>query len=239
MYCSEIFDSDTAIYVHYPQDPRSPGLPAFDPSWSPGWLLPPPWWASCAAWRTQRWANRALQHNVATKSTPFQKKIKKKEEKRWGHPTLSMILPFSCVGEGSCSAICSTGSVRSLSPNTSLKMRAIWRCWSREQCSSMDRITGYLREGEASVDHQSVGYDGCFEWTNRLVVQRNQNVSAEFGVALTRTWRKRVRWWPWPRPQTWSGSSGSSRGRWSAPQVLPSSPLWSIYTHRGPTKGNY
>lgn len=163
MYCSEIFDSDTAIYVHYPQDPRSPGLPAFDPSWSPGWLLPPPWWASCAAWRTQRWANRALQHNVATKSTPFQKKIKKKEEKRWGHPTLSMILPFSCVGEGSCSAICSTGSVRSLSPNTSLKMRAIWRCWSREQCSSMDRITGYLREGEASVDHQSVGYDGCFE----------------------------------------------------------------------------
>ena len=59
--------------------------------------------------------------------------------------TLSMILPFSCVGEGSCSAMCSTGSVRSLSPNTSLKIRAIWRCCSMGQCSSMDRITGNLK----------------------------------------------------------------------------------------------
>lgn len=61
--------------------------------------------------------------------------------------TLSMILPFSCVGEGSCSAICSTGSVRSLSPNTSLKIRAIWRCCSKGQCSSMDKINGNLRDG--------------------------------------------------------------------------------------------
>lgn len=150
--------SDAANNVHYPQDPRSPGLPAFGPSWSLGWLLLPPWWASCAAWRTQRWANMAktLQHDMTTIWTPFEKKKKSHQ------PTLSMILPFSCVGEGSCSAICSTGSVRSLSPNTSLKMRAIWRCWSREQCSSMDRITGYLR---GKHRRQKVDTTGILKWT--------------------------------------------------------------------------
>lgn len=64
-YRWKIIHSDADDIVHYPQDPRSPGLPAFGPSWSLGWFLLPPWWASCAAWRTQR----STQHNTATIST--------------------------------------------------------------------------------------------------------------------------------------------------------------------------
>lgn len=223
-YRWKIIHSDADDIVHYPQDPRSPGLPAFGPSWSLGWFLLPPWWASCAAWRTQR----STQHNTATIST----------KKRGRVRTLSMILPFSCVGEGSCSAICSTGSVRSLSPNTSLKMRAIWRCWSREQCSSMDRITGYLRgKRRRQKAPRPAGYDRYF-WSKRIGrwFKGTKNTLAEFDSILTRMWRKRARWWPWPRPQTWSWSSGSSRGRWLAPQVLPSSPLGPFRNTQGKRK---
>lgn len=175
------------------------------------------------------------------------------EKKRGRERTLSMILPFSCVGEGSCSAICSTGSVRSLSPNTSLKMRAIWRCRSREQCSSMDRITGYLRGKRRRQKAprwpwpDRSGTTGVFvserigRWFkgNQKVwrLWKRANTSAEFDTALTQMWRKRARWWPWPRPQTWSWSSGSSRGRWLAPQVLPSSPLGPFRNTQDKRKG--
>lgn len=245
-YCWKIIHSDADDIVHYPQDPRSPGLPPSGPSWSLGWFLLPPWWASCAAWRTQRWT----QHNTATISTPFFFFL---EKKRGRERTLSMILPFSCVGEGSCSAICSTGSVRSLSPNTSLKMRAIWRCRSREQCSSMDRITGYLRGKRRRQKAprwpwpDRSGTTGVFvserigRWFkgNQKVwrLWKRANTSAEFDTALTQMWRKRARWWPWPRPQTWSWSSGSSRGRWLAPQVLPSSPLGPFRNTQDKRKG--
>lgn len=164
-----------------------------------------------------------------------------------------MILPFSCVGEGSCSASCSTGSTRSLSPNTSLKIRAIWRCWSKGQCSSMDRISGNLREKhhyqnddlwlcEACVIlngfmWKSAGSTECigrkFDGTRKddcesRSVCMNMFVShrrAAFYFVLTPMWQRRAHWWLWPHPQTWSWLSWSSRGRWLALRVLPSSPL--------------
>lgn len=59
-------------------------------------------------------------------------------------PTLMMIFSFSWVGDGSWSALASTGFIKSWSPNTSLNTLAMCRCCSTLQCSSMDRMTGYL-----------------------------------------------------------------------------------------------
>lgn len=59
-------------------------------------------------------------------------------------PTLMMIFSFSWVGDGSWSALASTGLVKSWSPNTSLNTLAMYRCCSTLQCSSIDRMTGYL-----------------------------------------------------------------------------------------------
>lgn len=58
--------------------------------------------------------------------------------------TLMMIFSFSWVGDGSWSALASTGFIKSWSPNTSLNTLAMCRCCSTLQCSSIDRMTGYL-----------------------------------------------------------------------------------------------
>lgn len=60
--------------------------------------------------------------------------------------TLMMIFSFSWVGDGSWSALASTGFIKSWSPNTSLNTLAMCRCCSTLQCSSIDRMTGYLEE---------------------------------------------------------------------------------------------
>lgn len=59
-------------------------------------------------------------------------------------PTLMMIFSFSWVGDGSWSALASIGFIKSWSPNTSLNTLAMCRCCSTLQCSSIDRMTGYL-----------------------------------------------------------------------------------------------
>ena len=71
-----------------------------------------------------------------------------------------MIFSRSWLGEGSWSALASVGFVNSRSPNTSLNTLAMWRCCSTQQCSSMDRITGKLREAGASSAPQAGGEGG-------------------------------------------------------------------------------
>lgn len=51
----------------------------------------------------------------------------------------------SWYGDGSSSALPSTGLVSSRSPNTFLKCVAMFLCCTTLQWSSMDRMTGYLR----------------------------------------------------------------------------------------------
>lgn len=212
-YRWKIIHSDADDIVHYPQDPRSPGLPAFGPSWSLGWFLLPPWWASCAAWRTQR----STQHNTATIS------------KKKGDVCAPWV--WSCLSAAWVKAA-ARPSARRAPSGVCLQTRP-WRCEPSDAAdpeSSAPLWTGSLGtwEGSAAVKkhHDQPDTTGIFEANVSAGGSKEpKNTLAEFDSILTRMWRKRARWWPWPRPQTWSWSSGSSRGRWLAPQVLPSSPL--------------
>ena len=56
--------------------------------------------------------------------------------------TLMRIFLFSWLGEGRPSAEMSTVLVSSISPNTFLKLTAMFRCCTMLQWSSMDRIMG-------------------------------------------------------------------------------------------------
>lgn len=69
--------------------------------------------------------------------------------------TLMRIFLRSWCGEGSSSALLSTGLVSSRSPNTFLKCVAMFLCWTTLQWSSMDKITGYLQQVEVMEMNQS------------------------------------------------------------------------------------
>lgn len=72
--------------------------------------------------------------------------------------TLMIIFPFSWVGEGSCSASGSNGSVKSLSWKTSLNTWAIIFCCLTSQCSSMDSTTGYLSSEHHVCKHHNMAH---------------------------------------------------------------------------------
>lgn len=77
-----------------------------------------------------------------------------------------IILPFSWLGEGNCSASSSTGSYSSLSWKVSLKIWAINFCCFTSQCSSMDSITGYLKtEVNATYSPSHITHNGRFLYT--------------------------------------------------------------------------
>lgn len=167
---------DVTDYVHCPQDPRSPGRPAFDPSWSLGWLLPPPWWASCAVWRTMRWANvaRALQRNIAMMSTPLKKQ----------NGDVSPPWVWSCLSAAWVKAAARPSAPRAPS-GVCLRTRP-WRCEPSDAAdreSSAPRSTGSLGtwEGGVTVKKHHVGTTGIW-----METYRPEEWNA-FDAVLTRT----------------------------------------------------
>lgn len=96
-------------------------------------------------------------------------------------------------GDGKWVSFLSTGCTISISPNTSRKALAIFLCCGSEQLSSIDKITGYLK--------------------NNFVFK---NYAGNLICYYTLKWQKHAPWLSWLHLRIWFWRSVCGRGRWTA-----------------------